>query len=315
MKKSLLIAPALGVLVLAAAGSVGGTVAWFSSNNVWDMTASNFAITKLDGNLEAEITEGTGTKKAATGNIIHVAENNDGSSPNLLTPGSFDYASGLAFVKSGSNFIEKTEGATGTGDWLAKTKGTNQANNVFYAVSWTVAFKYTFPADTSAVNLYFNIDSSNGSVADATGETKTHMTKKGFRLAMVGSTPATGEGATYNRVWAPLADSADAPNYIQDDSENDGKGKKATYPASPSTAETKILITGNAAKPADGTATTNNLAHCIGQFNATAANATSTLTYKFVAWFEGEDANVVDDASLDSISASLKFYTLPHLAA
>ena len=71
MKKSLLIAPALGVLVLAAAGSVGGTVAWFTANTEWTMTAQTFAITKLDGSLSATLTADIGTYKTAYAAMVH----------------------------------------------------------------------------------------------------------------------------------------------------------------------------------------------------------------------------------------------------
>lgn len=300
MKKSLLIAPALGVLVLAAAGSVGGTVAWFSANSTWTMDANNFAITKLDGNLEAEITEGTGTKKKADADVIYVAEDAANDSPNELTHASYDYASDKVFVSTGgTSYAVKTE-------LLAKAKkDTVQPHNVYYAVTWTVTFHYTFPADTTPVNLYFDITDGTGSSATAnTTPSGTLQTHKGFRLGIIGKEPTSGHGTTNKRVWAPLEDDADeAKKYV---SWSTDKGVAANY-----TAESKVLITGHAANYGTGATDYNktDVAQCLGQFTAIGANKKSDLEFKFIAWFEGEDKNIVDEAQLNSVKASLKFYT------
>ncbi len=74
-KKSLLIAPALGVLLLAAAGSVSGTVAWFSASRVFKTEVGNFSVVEIDGNLNVTMAAGQGTVKV--GDDIKVRDTDD----------------------------------------------------------------------------------------------------------------------------------------------------------------------------------------------------------------------------------------------
>lgn len=317
MKKSLLIAPALGVLVLAAAGSVGGTVAWFSSNTAWDNKAGEFAITKLDGNLTAAVSSGVGTKvSTANAKNIVVAEEGANTNKNKLTHGSYDYKGGKAYVLQTEAhddipavFAKKEEADALSTGWKAAEKDTVQpikkANNVYYAVSWQVAFTYAFPADKTAVNLYFDFNSTDGSKAAKDEEdhsTKEHQTYKGFRVAIVGQA-AGDNGATYKRVWAPNQTTlAQAQKYVAGEG-NDLVGARALY-------STDDLIYTATTKINEGQKGANERPDCIGQFTTDTENASKTLTFKFVAWFEGEDENVVDDAELQTIpNVSLKFYT------
>jgi|GEM_PF-1641597 len=317
MKKSLLIAPALGVLVLAAAGSVGGTVAWFSSNTAWDNQAGEFAITKLDGNLTAAVTSGIGTQvSTANAKNIVVAEEGANTHKNKLTHGSYDYKGGNAYVlqteahdEVPAVFAKKAEADALSTGWKAAARDTvepvKKANNVYYAVSWQVAFTYDFPADKTAVNLYFDFNSTDGSkTADlAEVSAKEHQTYKGFRVAIVGQAAGTN-GTTYKRVWAPNQSTlAQAQKYVAGDAEHDLAGVRATY-------SSDDLIYAATEKIAEGQKGANERPDCIGQFTTDTENVSKTLTFKFVAWFEGEDENVVDDAELQTIpSVSLKFYT------
>lgn len=315
MKKSLLIAPALGVLVLAAAGSVGGTVAWFSSNTAWENEAGQFAITKLDGNLTAAVTSGVGTQiSSANANNIIVAEEAAGTHLNKLTHGSYDYKGGNAYVlqteahdETPAVFAKKAEADALSTGWKAAARDTEapiaKANNVYYAVSWQVAFTYAFPADKTAVNLYFDF-SAGGSTATVSGSSeKAHRTHKGFRVAMVGQ-DAGANGTAYKRVWAPNQTTlAQAQKYVAGDAGHDLAGVRANYSSDDLiyTATTKIN---------EGQKGANERPDCIGQFTTDTENASKTLTFKFVAWFEGEDENVVDDAELETIpTVALKFYT------
>ena len=55
MKKSKIIVPALGILLLSAAASVSGTVAWFTANRTFEMDAGNFSvISGQDGSFTPE---------------------------------------------------------------------------------------------------------------------------------------------------------------------------------------------------------------------------------------------------------------------
>lgn len=61
MKKSRIIAPALGVLVLSTAASITGTVAWFTANSSVTVTGMNFTTQVSSNLLIASGTAGTGT--------------------------------------------------------------------------------------------------------------------------------------------------------------------------------------------------------------------------------------------------------------
>ncbi len=86
LKKSLLVVPALGVLMLAAAGSVGGTVAWFSSVNTFNTAISSFSVGRVNGNLSVEMTADRGTKKVGDAIVVGAADGNV-----KMTHGSFKH--------------------------------------------------------------------------------------------------------------------------------------------------------------------------------------------------------------------------------
>lgn len=89
LKKSLLVVPALGVLMLAAAGSVGGTVAWFSSVNSFSTKVSDFAVGRVQGNLNVRLTADPirGTVQSGDNVVVgHVAAGDA-----RLTHGSFKH--------------------------------------------------------------------------------------------------------------------------------------------------------------------------------------------------------------------------------
>ena len=119
LKKSLLVVPALGVLMLAAAGSVGGTVAWFSSVNTFNTAISSFSVGRVNGNLSVEMTAGRGTKKVGDAIVVGAADGNV-----KMTHGSFKHT--VETVGDGSVYTvtnqsvarltgEHNEGGTYTG--------------------------------------------------------------------------------------------------------------------------------------------------------------------------------------------------------
>jgi hypothetical protein len=58
--------------------------------------------------------------------------------------------------------------------------------------------------------------------------------------------------------------------------------------------------------------TPTSRADYIGTFQFSSADSSTkvcTLAVTCVAWYEGNDQNVVDDAELDKVSAALGFYT------
>ena len=110
MKKSLLIAPVLGILLVAAAGSVGGTVAWFSSVNTFNTEISSFAVGRVEGALNVTMAADRGTVKV--GDAIAVGKLAAGDSK--LTHGSFDHTIATVGDDSVCTLDEQSISATTT---------------------------------------------------------------------------------------------------------------------------------------------------------------------------------------------------------
>lgn len=154
---------------------------------------------------------GQGTTK--TGNVISV--DND----TVLTHGSFNHATGYAFVKDpdvadlDNPYLNKGVDANAVDplddSWI-QVKGvkiTDKATptpqertvNVYNAISWSMTFTYTFASDATPVGIYLDLGQSvfkdaefvNGAydfTSDAKdGDTSLLKTAKGFRIAFYGA--------------------------------------------------------------------------------------------------------------------------------
>ena len=319
MKKSKIIIPALGMLLLSTAASVTGTVAWFTSMQTGRAEITSFAVTKTGGALIINYEAGVGTELTGSSpNYTGVAlkghgTSNDATDDVKLTHGSVNHATGNAYKPDDSLtvFTPVAEPSSGNGyQWTVDGTSTVDGK-VYYAVSWTLNFQYTFNADTHDVYLYFDGSiASQNTAPDTVTSTFTHSTVtagsgtentyKGFRLAMIGSHPV---------VWAPGTTETD----------------DEVYQSNATAGDTKTSYTRNAYAEGGNLIDAAGYAHCksgalpnapteradyLGTFvYATATNKVSTLSVKCIAWFEGNDNNVVDSASLDEVSAALGFYT------
>ena len=89
MKKSKIIVPALGLLLLSTAASVSGTVAWFTANNKYNTTINTFAVVKTNDDLQVELGAGVGTS-VDTNAIVLSKEISSTTYTSKLTDASFD---------------------------------------------------------------------------------------------------------------------------------------------------------------------------------------------------------------------------------
>ena len=62
MKKSKIIVPALGILLLSTAASISGTVAWFTASRTFSTHVNAFSVGSVDGNLSGVCAGVVGTK-------------------------------------------------------------------------------------------------------------------------------------------------------------------------------------------------------------------------------------------------------------
>ena len=348
MKKSLLVVPAMGVLLLAAAGSVGGTVAWFSSNSSAEIQASTFQATIIDGDLSVAVSSGKGT--VASGNTVTVGAFGDFAEGHArgdvgLTHASYDHINGTLYtisseetlgirnVTSVSNWEAKTGSHAGTGEQA----GTTFEDKVYWAVSWKMVFSYTF-ASESKVGLFFDNAAQGGSTVVSNANNKPTSpapaldTLKSFRIAFVGTTTSseTTSGSNVNaRVWAPnqaankcaYIDATAAQTAYTTATTNE---TAYTYPTTGTSYNGDLINSGTtASRPAQGQAVSDHTLdlYQLGVFSATSSGespssvATAKLDITAVAWFEGTDENTVNAAFLDSVVANMKFYTREYTAA
>lgn len=242
MKKSKVIIPALGVLVLSTAASVTGTVAWFTANRTATITAGEFAVVNTNSNLEVTLSNGIGVNVDSANKIITQ------KNKKTLTDSSFDHT-----VDSRTVVVPDASRQT-VGQLLAFNQyseanflrsGTVDADKtgVFTAFAWDITFSITFPGgavydmglflDLSASYAHEKVTFANGYAytandagdykknADLSGDTVTipnsgsstqdqtlykatpDATGKGFRLAFIPKTVAGANDIGYAKVWAP----------------------------------------------------------------------------------------------------------------
>lgn len=320
MKKSKIIIPALGMLLLSTAASVTGTVAWFTSMQTGSAQITSFAVTKTGGSLATEFVAGVGTELTGSSpNYTGVAlkgysTTNDATDDVTLTHGSFNHANNTAFIPDDSLtvFTPVEEPTEGNGYQWTVDGTAGVAGKVYYAVSWTINFKYTYSSDQKDVYLYFDGSTTAQSQTPAPSTTFSHATNtagsgsentwKGFRLAMIGSAKV---------IWAPGTSTAGDEKYQSNTTAGD---TKSSYAATNAYAAAGSLIDAAGYAHIKAGALPNNptqRADYLGTFQYANkdANNVVTLAVRCFAWFEGNDSNVVDSASLDQVSATMGFYT------
>ena len=147
MKKSKIIVPALGLLLLSTAASVSGSVAWFTANRVYGFTAGQFAVVNTKDNLNCTLGNGFGT--TTSNNEVSV------TSGYKLTDASFDHTdTDLPII------IPNTEGDKVASKVNLANIGsqTPRATNTYSAFSWTGTFEVTFGATAdNDVGLFFDV--------------------------------------------------------------------------------------------------------------------------------------------------------------
>ena len=303
VKKSLLIVPAMATMLLAAAGSVGGTVAWFSATTTFDITASTFKVVRLEGDLACTLVGGTGTNVSAA-TTISVNANSE------LTHGSFNHTDGKVYVTTnaaGTAFRNMAtvaaDGGAVTGDLQAGTYTDSSSNphTVYYAVTWKMNFTYSLPAGASAgdyMNLYFDLANSNMDATQGSGSHLVH-TSTGLRIAFYPNTASsvtTVGNLSSPKVWAGLQTNANC-KYVSSTSAT------STY------ATGTLLDSANSHVIAEGDAGTGSEDICLGQFNTFNSSGQSLLGFTCVAWFEGTDPGVITASTMDQVATALAFYT------
>lgn len=151
MKKSKVIIPALGVLILSTAASVTGTVAWFTANRTATITAGEFAVVNTNDNLAVTLGAGVATAKASDTSIA-----NSGS----LTDGSFNhlYIADNPVLPIINPNVSKTKVLSAVALSSANTTNLSRGTNVYTAMTWTMTFTIEFSeAANKHLGLYLDL--------------------------------------------------------------------------------------------------------------------------------------------------------------
>ena len=322
-KKSLLVVPALGVLLLAAAGSVGGTVAWFSSASSVDQKYGVFQAKAMDGNLSIEATPiaAKGTVAGAGDLAVQVKSNC------FLTHASYDHANDAIFTRSSETksgvrvVVDEDASPTPLTNWVAKSAYDGTENHdIYWAVSWTLTFSYDFATENAAY-LFFDPTSSLAATSAAIDETEGKKNViDGFRIAMVAADGTIAGSSVATRVWGKRRATS---NYIDQTtaatkeaalSENDYTS------GSPYTGST-FIGSGFSTKYDEGTILTVDKSSDVGYLGKfvkpdAPAAARDDIVITCVAWFEGTDSSIVSslDTVFNSITAHMKFYAREYKA-
>ncbi len=332
MKKSKIIVPALGLLLLSTAASVSGTVAWFTANRAFNTNAGNFAVVKTNTDLVCVMAGGIGTK-------LVDQDDNTGASPvysndsiALNETEATSSAKGAAVELTDASFDHDTKnviepdadgvkvGATkGLSDSLVRatydTANTSPnlatTHTVYSALTWEMDFRVSYSAAAGNSGLFFDL--SKTSFVKAADNGALTEAGKGFRLAFIPASGTNDDNNTYltgnTRVLArgtttgiSYIDNATAGQTFVNDTDG----------TSPASYTAPILIDGDDTYtlPADNAASTSSLASVNAYLGKFVAEPAKTVHLKFtvVAWYEGTDPNVVNASALEEkVKANLAF--------
>ena len=316
MKKSKVIIPAMALLLFSTAASVTGTVAWFTSTRTFESKAGNFQVGQLDGNLACDVTAGIATTKNGDNDISFAANS-------ILADASYNHTNDHLYtdIAGAANSYQDL------GAWASTAAGSQWKHGevgtvtYYYAATWTLTFHYTFVAEQTNINLFFNITDAtasitkSGSTSYSEGDTQPDAnTAQGFRIAFVsGTTIGTpGDGV----VWAPYQTQTNAPaiRYVASTS---GLGTYAAVGATgdlldATSSSIEALQNGAGKGQAPGTKPATTATNYLGTFVKPAANAEQTvdLPIRITAWFEGTDPSIVTNPStvMQALKVTMPFY-------
>ena len=146
-KKSKIVAPALGLILLSTAASISGSVAWFTANRTATVTGGTFAVVKTSDNLAVTLGAGVGTAVNNTTKAVTTKHNY------VLTDASFDHTAGALNVVTPDTPREKVLlntpiASLAAGDAAAELL-VNRGINTYSAFTWTMTFTLDFSASAT----------------------------------------------------------------------------------------------------------------------------------------------------------------------
>ena len=317
MKKSRIIVPAMAMIAFSTAASIAGSVAWFTASRTATINAGTYAVVKTNADLAVTLSDGVGTT-VTNGTTENPSFRGVDLGSNVLTDGSFNHLTGDIFApdadgKTLDNTKTVNVSELGTTEGAAKLvrQTISETKKVYTAVTWKIAFDCSFPTGSGDYGLFLDTTSSSFAVTPAA----TPVTATGFRVGFYPDTVPTSAPAgtaANKKVYADLQASGNC-KYIAASTDTTLLG--TTYTASDLIAsDTKA-----GALPTEETARAEAIGRndCLGVFGYSELG-TVRLSYTVVAWFEGTDPNVKNQATQDlyqSVIATLTFEAVKLKAA
>lgn len=322
MKKSKVIIPAMALLLFSTAASITGTVAWFTSTRTFETSIGQFALKQLDGTLECDLApvfglERTSAQSSDPGyNVLRHKSNF------YLTDASFNEADTKMYHKSrdaveptgdptanyyedrgvlASNAVVAKETVVGNWTYAYFASGTNQGSYLLGFV-WTMTFKYTFNAESGKIGVFLNQKDSvvtKGAAAKDPAQGSSADSSKGFRIAFLEA------DSGLNTVYAPLAEPADDDVTNLQHVSGTSSNNVTHY-----TASNCLLTDDGASLVSDGATIGANVNQiCTIAADGAHPETPQTKVVTCVAWYEGEDPNVVNGTAFYAPSVKLSFYS------
>ena len=295
MKKTKIIVPALGVLLLSTAASVTGTVAWFSMNNFVTATGMQVKARAENGIVISNASDSTTWKETATSartdtlalkptstvtgaTWVHSTSNN---SSDENTENAYELLSLTVDTTTGAGYVNDNGQAGYQATSGGESPNTYEADSAYYSL-------HSFYVKSSAEALTKDIYITNVEATIPSSPTSANLDKALRVLVKL-------NGASDANVYSPL--------YAADD--YDVATTAGTYAAA-----TKVTVSPIDSHAANGLVAVADQGFLPGQ--AIPASSASPLQFDIYLYFEGEDPNCKSDnltATLDNIQVEVTFGT------
>ncbi len=295
MKKSKILVPALGILVLSTAAAVSGTVAWFAATRTATVGVKNNTIVNPEGALKVVATAGHCTT-VASGDETNVSI----SEGVKLRDASVD----ITAAKNGTSPVHPSvyrakvdeSGAVTKFELLTSyTDAYNTTDKVYYCATFALTFTLD-GSNTSEFDVFFDASKSTYTIdTSAESGVRQDAIHNSYRLAMYTDAEQL--------VWAPKSSTPAAVPFTNGLTSTSLGSYNCTFPA---TTVTSLSY----ASHTEAAASAGYLGQLIGK-DANVESALKQLVVNCVIWFDGNDPQCIADnliaGAISQATASLSF--------
>ncbi|MDD6468402.1 MAG: hypothetical protein PUF99_00655 [Bacilli bacterium] len=290
MKKSKIIIPAAAILALSVGASVTGTVAWFTASRRTSVSLDNLAVMNTGGALGFDVSNDglVGAKRNAK----------DSVSLSYLKDASYDAANDKVYA---ANLNADGTMVTGTREVSKTSKSSVTIGGAAKDVYFINQFKGTFTSTSDTSNyLMFDTSATASYIAETTGSSESDAISAAFKALRVSMVNSDGEDK-HTVIWAPYTNEAKV--YYVSKAGNLGEAQNAEsaadeagYVTSNLAAEYTDAVKRNSTNPfGDGSSKASiNDAHIL---LSTKLSTTVSPVITFTIWFEGLDADCINDST------------------